>query len=81
MSQPASPAESPTPAPRHRVQLDMSDEATRRLDELVQRLGASSRAEAIRRALVLLDVVVTQSEKGAKVVLIDRDTQRELIVL
>lgn len=48
-----------------RVQFDFRPEAVARLDHLVARLGAASRAEVVRRALALLDEATT--EPGAKV--------------
>ena len=39
-----------------RIQFDFTDEQLARLDGLVQRMGAASRAEVVRRALHLMDV-------------------------
>ena len=50
-----------------RLQFDFNQEAVEKLDELKERLGASSRAEVIRRALALMDRVSTSSRAGAEI--------------
>lgn len=56
---------------KQRLQFDFSQDAVEQLDELVGRVQASSRAEVIRRALMLLDFVVeAQEERGS--VLVER---------
>lgn len=50
-----------------RLQFDFNQEAVEKLDELKERLGASSRAEVIRRALALMDRVSTSSQAGAEI--------------
>lgn len=39
-----------------RIQFDFTDEQLGRLDGLVQKMGASSRAEVVRRALHLMEL-------------------------
>jgi metal-responsive CopG/Arc/MetJ family transcriptional regulator len=50
-----------------RLQFDFTDEAVERLDELRQRCGASSRAEVVRRALMLLEFITNCEASGEKV--------------
>lgn len=49
-----------------RIQFDFSQESLANLDKLVQLLGASSRAEVIRRALTLLSDALDESQKGRR---------------
>jgi len=67
---------------RSRLQFDFSPEACERLDELVNVLDASSRAEVVRRALRLLAVAVEAERAGARVSVEspDGDVQRLVIV-
>ncbi|MFY9493508.1 MAG: hypothetical protein WAP55_03480 [Minisyncoccia bacterium] len=48
-----------------RVQFDFSERALKRLDDLIETTGASSRAEVVRHALQWYDWLVKLYEEGA----------------
>lgn len=48
----------------HKMQIELTVRATERLDDLVRRTGASSRAEVVRRALEVYDHAVSAHESG-----------------
>lgn len=55
---------------KKRLQFDFSDEAVKRLDEIVERIHASTRAEVVRRALKLYDWVTWElNHKEASIAL------------
>jgi len=54
---------------KHRVQMDFSAEALRRLDLLQDKMDATSRAEVVRHALGLLDWVVDRLREGHGIML------------
>ncbi|HWR97290.1 MAG TPA: ribbon-helix-helix protein, CopG family [Candidatus Methanoperedens sp.] len=64
-----------------RLQFDFSQEAVDKLDELKDRLGASSRAEVIRRALALMDRVSTSSQAGAEITIKSPKGEKQHLVL
>lgn len=66
---------------RHRLQLDVSDGALKRLDDLQQQLEASSRAEVVRRALALLDIVAEEQARGSRLVLRGEEGEREVVLI
>ncbi|HMV69519.1 MAG TPA: hypothetical protein PKA64_21935, partial [Myxococcota bacterium] len=58
------------------LELDLSRRATDRIDQLIPRLRAASRADVIRRALQLLDYLVDQEDQGATITVTSRDGRR-----
>lgn len=73
---------SPPPEPeRKRLQFDFAPEAANRLDDLVRLLGASSRAEVVRRALLLLDHASTQQARGGTLQIAWPDGHSERLIL
>lgn len=50
-----------------RVQFDFSKESLAKLDEIVSAVNASTRAEVIRRALMLYTEVLEAEKRGAKI--------------
>lgn len=51
-----------------RVQIDFSEKALQRLDELKEQLGCSSRAGTVRAALVLLGWLLKRTADGYTIV-------------
>jgi metal-responsive CopG/Arc/MetJ family transcriptional regulator len=49
-----------------RVQFDFSNDSLKRLDKLVIKTGATTRAELIRKALALYSEVLDAEERSAK---------------
>lgn len=56
-----------------RVQFDFSKESLDKLDEIVESINASTRAEVIRRALTLFTEILAAEKRGAKVLLREKD--------
>jgi Arc/MetJ-type ribon-helix-helix transcriptional regulator len=56
-----------------RVQFDFNKESLDKLDEMVEAVGASTRAEVIRRALTLLTEILAADKRGAKVLFREKD--------
>lgn len=56
-----------------RIQFDFSNESLQRLDKLVTETGATTRAELIRNALSLYAEVVEAQDRGAKLMLKEKD--------
>jgi metal-responsive CopG/Arc/MetJ family transcriptional regulator len=78
MSEPVSKPETDA---RRRLQFDFSDRAVERLDEMVQLMGASSRAEVVRRALLLMDHVLVQQSHGSTLQLISPSGKAERVLI
>ena|SRR2546425_4513582 len=57
---------------KERVQLDFALEAVRRLDQLKDKTGATTRAETIRQALRLYEWFVEETEPDSTVQILDR---------
>ncbi len=62
----------------HRLQLDISQKLLQRIDVVKERIDAGTRAEVVRRALHLLDMVTAGD--GA-VILRDADGHERVVVL
>jgi chromosome condensin MukBEF ATPase and DNA-binding subunit MukB len=58
-----------------RVQFDFSKESLDKLDEIVETVNASTRAEVIRRALTLYTEVLAAEQRGAKLFFRESDGQ------
>jgi metal-responsive CopG/Arc/MetJ family transcriptional regulator len=56
-----------------RVQFDFSKESLLKLDDLVNKTGASTRAELIRRALALYSEVLLAEDRKAKLLFREAD--------
>lgn len=56
-----------------RVQFDFSKESLAKLDELVKTTNAMTRAEVIRKALILMTEVLDAQERGAKLLFKESD--------
>ena len=52
---------------KERVQLDFSTESLERLDELKEKIGASTRAEVVRQALRLFEWFVNETEPSSTI--------------
>jgi hypothetical protein len=52
---------------KSRVQFDLSKESLKKLDEIAEVVGASTRAEVIRRALFLYTEALEARSRGAEV--------------
>jgi hypothetical protein len=63
---------------RPRLQLEFTPEAYKRLYELKRIIGARTNAEVIRKALHVLDWVVTNTREDYKLQLVKGDTRREV---
>lgn len=71
------------PLKMKRIQFDISDDDTQKLDELVEDSGAASRAEVLRHALSLYQFFVEESNKGRRIQVVDPESNivREPILL
>ena len=67
---------SPARDRKYRVQLDFAADAFNELNDLMKRLGASSRAEVIRNALGVLRWVTKHLSEGSKIVVERKDGKR-----
>ena len=56
-----------------RVQFDFNKESLGKLDEIVKSINVSTRAEAIRKALMLLTELIDAESRGAKMLLREKD--------
>lgn len=65
---------------RNRVQIDLSEESSARLEKLRERGDSASKAEVIRKALRALELLSDYTEQGAKLQLPDGRTV-EIVVL
>lgn len=66
------------PTRRPRLQLEFSPEAYQRLVELKEVTGARTNAEVIRKALHVLDWVLTKSRDDYRIQLVKGDSVREV---
>lgn len=65
-----------------RVQFDFSKKSLSKLDELVEALGAGTRAEVIRRALTIFTELLNAEQRGAALVLREANgKEKELLTL
>jgi hypothetical protein len=55
-----------------RLSLDVSQQLNRTLDDIASSLGIT-KAEALRRAITLMELAVEGKERGERVALADRD--------
>lgn len=66
-------------ADKYRVQLDFTAEAFQELESLKTRLGAASRAEAVRYGLAALRWLFSQLSSGATI-LVEKDGVQQQVV-
>jgi hypothetical protein len=67
---------------RVRIQFDLSEPASKELDRLVERVGAATRAEVLRRSLALYATCTDASQRGAEFVMREGNgSQSRLIIL
>lgn len=65
-----------------RLNLNLSTRSERQIEDIRERLDASSASEVIRRAVACLDVVTRANEQGATVVLRwDDGTERQISLI
>lgn len=67
-------------ADKYRVQFDFTAEAFAELQSLKDRLGAASRAEAVRMALGVLRWVLEQQSSGRKILVEKTDGEQQEVV-
>jgi Arc/MetJ-type ribon-helix-helix transcriptional regulator len=65
----------------HRIQFDFTTKAREQLDNLVKQTGAASRAEAVRRALALLDHAIKTKEQGGEILIRVNGKEQKLLIL
>jgi hypothetical protein len=58
---------------KERVQLDFSPEALKRLEQLREKVGASTRAEVIRQALRLYEWFIEETDSDTMILLSGKD--------
>lgn len=63
---------------RPRLQLEFTPEAFERLNELKELTGSRTNAEVIRKALHVLDWVVTRTKDDYRIQLVKNDTVRDV---
>lgn len=66
-----------------RLAFDVDDQFSQEFNELVQLTGATSKADAFRKAISLYKVVTKAQEQGEKLMIADSDRQpiSEIIIL
>ena len=65
-----------------RVQFDFSKKSLDKLDELVEALGAGTRAEVIRRALTVFTELLNAEHRGATIVIREiNGKEKELLTI
>ena len=65
-----------------RVQFDVSKKSLDKLDELVEALGAGTRAEVIRRALTVFTELLNAEQRGAALVIREANgKEKELLTI
>ncbi|MEM8719175.1 MAG: hypothetical protein AAGE84_07675 [Cyanobacteria bacterium P01_G01_bin.39] len=66
-----------------RLAFDVDDQFSQEFNELVQSTGASSKADAFRKAISLYKVVTKAQKQGEKLMIADCDRQpiSEIIIL
>ena len=66
---------------RQRIQLDLTPKMADLLDDLVERTGAASRAEVIRRAISVYNLLLLETEKGRRIEVAGPRGERERVLL
>lgn len=64
-----------------RMQFDFAPIAVTELDRLVDETGAASRAEVIRRALAVFDLMMSYKKTGGKVILQDAEGKETALLI
>lgn len=72
----------PNTLDKQRVQLDLTPKMSDLLDDLVGRTDAASRAEVIRRAISIYNLLLLETEKGKRIEIAGpRSGDRERVLL
>ena len=66
---------------QHRIQFILSPAMHRKLEELIEQTGLSTRAEVLRRAISIYAVLVEEEKAGAKVELVGPDSIRKRLIV
>lgn len=66
--------------PKHRLQLDFSEDALQQLDALKESTGASNRAELIRQALQLFYWTVVETRDNNATLLLEKEGKLREVV-
>lgn len=66
---------------KHRLQLELTDVEFERLERLVERIGAHSKAECFRRALSLYECLLDHHNEGYKLFAVGPDGERKEVVI
>lgn len=56
-----------------RIQFDFSKESINKLDEIVETVNASTRAEVVRKSLTLFTQLLEAEQRGAQIILKEPD--------
>ncbi|WP_337175396.1 hypothetical protein [Paludisphaera sp.] len=62
----------------HRLNLEMSEQVHSKLIGLLDRTGADSQAEVVRRALALYDFIWTHVEEGSRIIVKQDSSEHEV---
>ncbi len=62
-----------------RIQFDISPESLAKLDQLVQSVGAHTRAEVVRKSIKLYAEFIVAEQEGAKIIFVYPDGTQERI--
>jgi alanyl-tRNA synthetase len=65
--------ESKNQTDKARIQFDFSKESINKLDEIVETVNASTRAEVIRKALTLFTQILEADQRGAQFMFKEKD--------
>jgi hypothetical protein len=66
---------------RVRVQLDLSPEVVRALDDMKSASGCATHAEVLRKAISVLAVLVEDVKAGARIEVVERGGGRKQLVI
>lgn len=64
---------------KERVQFDFSPEALQRLDEIKEKMEATTRAEVVRNALRLYEWLVNEIDPGSTIKVVDKNDKTTAI--
>lgn len=66
---------------RVRMEFDFTKSAADKLEELLERMDAGSRAEVVRRALSLLDYATGEEAQGSRVIIRRPDGDEHVVLV
>ena len=64
-----------------RIQLDLAPKVSKILDEMVEKSGLSTRAELIRRAISIYNILLTEVNAGGQIVIVAPDDSKQRLFL